>query len=286
MIRLRGFATVLVVLLMVAGTAWGAGGDAGSGQDAGGSRSAGLPIEYGSYSARLAPDDRDWYRAPGVGTPACIEASIYPATYGVSATLGYERGASAELVNQFAPAGVTTTLAVAGSGWTAGILGVETTANKNANGVSARPTDYSFSLRPVMFSSRLSGDALTGADASGSLSEATRVSAGCLAGHLDPLAVGEGVDAYSVTAAAGTFITYTLAAASDAPIQLNIYDAQQKLVGTIGPDGQFSLPVSTDGSYTFTTSSSSLSVADIPYLVGIVIGPPDPGSSCRPMCLS
>ena len=288
MSTMRAVVALGVALLMVATSVSGAGGDAGSGQDAGATRESGLPIAYGAYSGRLGPDDRDWYRAPAVASPSCLEASIRPVEIGVSASLGFERNGGLHLVNQFAPTDRTTTMGVSGLSWTAGVFGSETSANKKDNGVAARPTDYTFSLNVVGQSPREAADALTGTDASGTLLLATPVVPGCVPGHLDPLGstLGDNADAYRVDVPAGASLVYSLGATSGAPVELRVYDAQQQLVGTIGPDGLGSVTTTTASTYYLSASRTAVNVDNVPYLVGIVIGPPDPGSGCRPMCLS
>lgn len=281
----RALGSLLVVLLVASGTAWSAGGDAGSGTDAGATFATGLPVPYGSYTGRLSPADGDWYRAPGVGSPACLEAALSPSGNPVSMTLGFERNGATRLVNQVAPNGTTTRMGVAGFGWTTGAFGVETSSNKNDNGQTSRPTDYAFNLQAVTFSSRSSADALTGGDAGASLEKALPVTPGCVAGHLDPIGptLADNADAYRVEVPAGSFVTFSLATPSGAPLDLQIYDAQGTLLTTVAPDGLASF--STGGVYYASATRSAVGVEYVPYLIGIVVGPPDPGQGCRPACV-
>lgn len=250
--------------------------DAGTGGDAGDSRSAATPILLGSYTGNLAPSDEDWYVANSATTNlVCVEAS---ATGDQSGWLvvGAENGNNGRKASaRFAP-GVTARAGVAAPTLERAVAGlVPSSSQTGAFG-------YQFSLGIVGVPDPSVGDALSGTDAGSSLTNALAVSTPCFGGRLNSLSGTEdSTDTYKVTAAAGDVITYSLAAGLT-NVTLRLVDSAGNTVAPSIASGQSAeSPVLSSGTYFLVVGSSTLDPAV--YLVGMVVGPPDP-NGCRPYC--
>lgn len=250
--------------------------DAGSGGDAGDSRSTATSILLGSYTGKLVPNDQDWYVAQAATTSlTCVEASA-AGDHAGWLVVGAESGSNGRKASaRFAP-GVTARAGVAAPTLDRAVAGlVPSSSQTSAFG-------YQFTLGLVGVPDPSVGDALSGTDASSTLSGALAVTTPCFGGRLNSVTGSvDSSDAYKVTAAKGDVITYSLAASLTA-VQLSLVDSAGNAIGPTITSGQSAeSPQLSSGTYFLLVSSGTLDAAA--YLVGMAVGPPDP-NGCRPYC--
>lgn len=283
----RRMAVLIATLFLVLPSALAASeNDAGSGGDAGNSRATATSIAFGAHSGYVnSKTDRDWYRAPGASEPSCVRGTLTPLDNPAQAWFGLERGSSASLGGVRAPVGSTASFGMSGAAYSAAVLGISALDDNSGAGTPARPGRYDFSLERVAFAPRSSHDALSGSDASGTIQGAMQVSSGCIQGHLATTVnlLGDNADVYSVAVKANETVTFSLAAALDAPIALSLVDAAGNTLAKAGPDGAASYTTPTDGVlYLSAARTSTASTFPIDYIVGLIVFEMPP--PCSPNC--
>lgn len=282
----RARAALLTILIAVSAVAVGdhPQNDAGSGGDAGDTRDAALLLpDYGAYEAQTTPHDKsDWFAVDdATAGPTCVEVE-FGGGNNVTSTLIVETPSGERTVSTYSPGGKRDTLAVASSEVLASDMHFTPSPNNPNSGDPARPGAYSFTVSAKR--SATLADAGTGTDAGSERADAIALGDGCHGGRIG---VGElqvdQVDYYQVFISAGEALTYSLGADPSAPVQILLQDAAGNALQTaIGPDGIATYTVDTDQTVYLQTSTTKLDVSQFPYLVGIEVGPPEPG--CHPYC--
>lgn len=275
-----GAATLFGVVLAIAtlATAQSSGSlDGGLVTDAGNTLASALTLSsFGSYSGRLTGDDTDWYAVREAALAQCV--SLETTTVSAAASiLALDTGSGLKTTSTYLPAGGKARLVLA-SPYTGAYAGLD-----NVQGTQ----DYGFTLKTVGIPAASVGDALSGLDAGNHLSTALATSAGCIGGRLSSLqAAGDVADVYAVAAAAGDVVTYSLVSGSSGgALRLRLLDAAGNLLGPIlAPGGVGAVQVPSSGTYFLSVTQDSFGSDDVGYVMGAGIGPPDPGSSCRPNC--
>lgn len=279
---------ILMAILVLAGTALAdhATDDAGAGTDAGNTQAAAMPIAYGAYGGHLAPRDWDWFRveAPSAG-PRCIQADVSGENHD-TARLTVESPDRARSLRAQFPGGGSASLALAVPAVARTYFDITPSGNLPGSGDPARPGHYAFHLRETGIPVGNMGDALTSGDAGNEISKATPAPGPCIGGRIDPLRnIGDARDVYSITVGAGQVVTYSFAATgSPGVLTLSLLDAAGESVGPALVSGQVAQVQVPAGTYYLSASRVSLATEEVGYVIGIIQGPPDPGSSCRPYC--
>lgn len=280
--RLRALLLIAVLLGGLASAA-PSQNDAGSGGDAGNTRAQALALSaYGAYTGELknSDDTSDWYTITDAPSgPACIE--MRESSEKIRGTrLTIVEGAMEKTVTAEHGDNGMSVLAIAASEVNASYLNIN---SGYGSGVNARSGPYSFSLNAYRTVS--TPDAGTGIDAGNNRANAIPIAAGCHGGRLGYGQIAlDTIDYYRIDLQAGDRIVASLGADLGAPLMMLIEDTQgNALTTTVGPDGMLAYTSATNQPVYLKTSSSSLSPAQFPYLVGIVVGPPgEPG--CNPTC--
>lgn len=255
--------------------------DAGLGIDAGNTRSTAtlLPAE-GSYSGELRSQDDDWYTRVYAPAARCAILTV-AADSDSAATLAVRSNGVDHWVKAPLPQGTTSRFVLAGSAVTQAWAGLERNPNPAGND-PARPRFYSFGLETT--TSNGPGDAGTGQDAGGLLSQALPITRSCVSGQVDRNAVGLGdvTDLYTFRGTQGQQLIATLGAA--APVTLSIATPTGVELGTLSPDGLLDVRLPETGEYRLTMTAAS--GGPVPYVIGL-LGPDEPpGSGCRPTCIA
>lgn len=276
---LRPLAATLAALValatIVAATSVDYKNDAGSGTDAPGMEATALNLStYGAYSGYIMPDDTDWYKLDAAAGPSCVALRI-SGDVPVNATFVVVQ----DSVRRTAQAPITTSNTVLAFA-TPGVSSVRLGVTSPATGYYPHG-GYVFDFNAT--TGGAVGDAGTGADAPGSLSAAVPIAPGCIDGDISPTTglTGDTQDAYAFQAKAGDVGVFSLATSLGVPVTLQITDGTNVLATIVsGGVAQVSFP--TSGPFYMTAASSSLTATgSMEYLVGIILGPPDP---CSPMC--
>lgn len=284
----RRTTAIAIAATLFAATAWAASAnDAGSGADAPDTRAEALAVPLGSHEGNLSPRDVDWYSvAASASSPVCVSATHHAhsnqtVTFSTTSASGEPKDTRTVVRED-----ETRAMGFATTSLERVHYGIEPSDNDPNQGDPARPGGYGFSLATQGPSSLSSGDALTGGDAGATTDGALPLDAGCTGGTLRALTgLGDDRDVYAFTADAGDLVWYSLGAATGAAIELELLDAAGDPVGlAIGAGDAAGYYVPDGGSFYLATSTTSLD--DLSYLIGITIGPDPPGSGCRPYCLS
>lgn len=277
----------LVTMTLATALADHATDDAGTGVDAGNTKETATVVPYGAHHGYLSPRDVDWYRAASASTgPRCVEARA-TGENNDTVRLTIDSLTRTRSVTGSFPAGGSKSLALAVPDVQGAYFDIAASPNSPNSGDPARPGHYDFTFSAMRVPSPSAGDALTGADAGGSLERATPAPGACFGGTIAPLSgMGDMRDVYSVKAVAGEAITYGFAVSGDpGALTLTLLDASGKAIGPALASGQYaSVQVPTSGTYYLAASQGSVGADDIGYLVSVMIGPPEPGSACRPQC--
>lgn len=269
-------ATLLAFATIVDASAVEYKNDAGSGRDAPETEATALALAgYGSYMGYLLPNDNDWYRVDKPGGPSCVESRIAGEAT-ANASLVVVNGATRRVAYApLSPSGAVLAFA------TPGVTSVRSGFTSPLNGYYPHG-GYGFGLTATTGAS--AGDAGTGADAPSSLAAAVPIVAGCIDGDIAPKGalMGDTRDAYLLPVKAGDVGVFSLATRGGAPVTLQITDGSTVLATLVsGEVTGVSFP--TSGPYYMTASSMSLTSSEtFDYLVGVILGPPDP---CRPHCI-
>lgn len=244
--------------------------------DAGNARSSATAISsLGTFAGALTIGDVDWYVSPAdVVGPTCYTAQV-SGTGASHVRLQSEVGGTTRYVTapQSVDAPALVSVAFGGSGNLA--LLVQDTASA--------PSSYSFSIAATQPSSVEAGDALSGVDAGASLATALPISQGCVGGSLAASTLAEQVDLYALTVPANSQIAYSFAAQTTRA-SLILLDASGTAITSpiySGTSGIVEVPAG--GTYYLRSSTGPVNY-DVGYVIGIVVGPPDPGNPCRPTC--
>jgi hypothetical protein len=254
------------------------GNDANLGVDAGDTLSAAslLPA-LGIYQAEMALNDVDWFRVGATSTaPQCVTFSV---TGSAGLTLDLEStGVTRRATSASSPTGqALASIAVPGN----------VTARLGVQPLQAAPSGYAFSIGSSGLPVPSAADAFSGHDAGATLSGALPVQAGCTGGRLGPVNnVTDLADAFSFSLGAGEQLTYSFAHAGAAALELRVLNAAGVAVApSLSSGGVGTFVADGAGTYFITVAAPANSaLGDTPYLVGLTIGPPDPGSGCRPQC--
>lgn len=254
--------------------------DAGLGLDVGNTAETAALIRIpGTYSGQLSSNDVDWYRSDvSTSAPLCVSAVT---------SADPEAAVALETVKNGTTTRAYTRPLTGARGHAALAIPSSATVRVEARATLSGLTGYGFDLATVGVPSTSAGDALSGLDAGATLSSALRVSPGCVGGHLSVVNdVADTRDIYAVSVAAGRQLTYSFAQASAGRVlQVQVLDAAGNVLGpTILSGGAGAFVPSDGGTYYLAVTSSSTSAEDVGYLMGITIGPPEPGSACRPQC--
>lgn len=276
---------VLVILACLGiGTAIAAQpNDAGSGTDAGDTRDNALLLaSFGSYGGNAQNHDVDWFRVNHASSePQCVRAEAGGAEV-FSTAVSAKWGDEARTVGTLSPANGKSK-----AGLTVPALGSAYLSVKPSQAASSKGGAYDFSLATTSVPSPSSGDALTGTDAGSTVSGAIQVPGSCFGGWLSFLSLSDAKDVYAISARAGEVITLSFATASDAGLaKLSLVDSLgSSLADPIPSGGVLAFSVPADGTYYAVTAFTTSSRADVGYLIGVIVGPPDdPGPGCRPYC--
>lgn len=287
--RALALAAFLIAASIHAAADHKASDDANLGVDAGNTKDAASRLSgYGSYTGYLTPRDWDWYRVDSAAaTPRCVQATASGENNDTMRLTLDSPSRTRSLTTRF-PGGGSGTLAIAAPDLTTTFFDITASPNSANSGDPARPGHYGFTLASTGIPAPNAGDALTGSDAGNSLGEATPAPGPCFGGRISPLAtLGDARDVYSVQAKAGEAITYSFATRADAPapLVLALVDASGTSIGPTIYTGEIaSVTVPTTGTYYLSASRANIGAEEIGYIIGIVIGPPDPGNPCRPTC--
>lgn len=270
----RSFALVLVASLFPLASglpAAGLLGDAGSGADAGDSPTGAMALSYGSFEANQTFGDRDWFAFPPASTPACLSASAiaaHPMRVDVvvaSAAVGsiLDETGLFETVLAVRPASIHLGVVPDDAPWDA---------------LSVGPYAFSLDVAPPVLVGDRQHD-----DAGGTRATAEDLPGACFSGVFQ--ADGPDVDVYAFQASAGERLTYSLATSSSAEASVSIRNASGIAVGAAVPSGGAgTIAVPETGTFYVRVESARLDES-APYAAALAVGP-DPGSGCRPMCLS
>lgn len=282
LLRLRALLLTTLMILGVA-NAHHAQNDAGSGGDAGDTHATALALSaYGSYTGELhaSHDTLDWYTmADPQSGPACVElAESSDKPRGITLIVrdeGVERSAAAVHGDNGA-----SKLAFAASDIDQSWFSVDPAPT---SGTSARSGPYSFTL--TAYRGVTTADAGTGLDAGAERAKAIALASGCHGGRLGYGQIAlDTVDYYRIDMNAGDRLLATLGANASAPLGMLLEDANgNALTTTVGPDGLLSYQSASAAPVYLRMSSMSLSTAEFPYLVGLVVGPPGE-RPCSPYC--
>lgn len=226
----------------------------------------------GTYQGTLAPDDVDWFRVNTTASgPQCVDLAF--------------SGASAKVMLEHEANGVvravhTTTKDLSGKAAIAAPTGGSIYFG-GAHLSSTSSATYSISTSARGLASRSTGDAMSGGDAGSSPVGALSVSPGCIGGFLS---TNDLRDVYAVNIPSGHGLVYTFAAPGVAPLRAAILDAAGREIASITSGGLGTFQPPSGGIYYVAVQSEATNIVDEPYLLGLTVGPPDPGSSCRPYC--
>lgn len=285
--RLAPRAILMASLVAIAGTAMAdhSTDDAGSGRDAGNTKDAAMVLAgYGAYTGYLGPRDWDWFRvdAPTLG-PRCIQVDA-SGDNNDTVRLGVDSPDRTRTLTGKFPAGGSTTLAIAAPSVTRTHFDITASGNLPGSGDPARPGHYDFNLREVRVPAANVGDAFTGGDAGNEIGKATPLTAACSGGRIDPVrTLGDTRDVYSVTVGHGQALTYSFAVANDpGALTLALVDASGAAVGPTLRSGEMASLALPAGTYYLNIAATSITIDDVGYVLGIVLGPPESG--CRPQC--
>jgi len=233
---------------------------------------ASVLASLGTYQGTMAPDDVDWYRVDAASTgPQCVDFSF--------------SGASARVMLEHEANGVVRAVHTA----TRDLSGKAAVAAPSGGAIyfggahlsSTTTATYSISTAARGIGSRATGDASSGTDAGSSPVSALAVGQGCIGGFLGS---NDLRDVYAINVPSGAGIVYTFATTSSAPLRASVLDAAGNEVGSIVSGGLGTFNPPSGGIYYVSVQSDATGILDEPYLLGLTVGPPDPGSSCRPYC--
>lgn len=277
----KAFILPLVVLVAAApfAPATTTQNDAGLGLDVPNTRDAAALVSIpGSYQGQLTTNDVDWYRANvSSSAPLCVN-------------LASRADPEAAIALEVASGGTTTrafTRPSAGSPGAASLaFPAGATVRVEARAIQSGLTAYGFDLTTTGAPSVSAGDAFSGFDAGSTLTSALRVSPGCVGGHMSIINnVAETRDVYALSVAEAQQITYSFATSAGRVLQVQLLDTSGNAVGQALPSGgAASFVAPSAGTYFLAISSSSTAMEDTAYTLGITLGPPEPGSACRPQC--
>lgn len=263
-----GFLTILALTGFAGADANWAQNDAGSGLDAGNSWATALALpDYGSYSGTLLEHDTDAYVVSQASTmPACLNFSFTPTSADV-------------LVVKATSGGVdkTASLAVAAGATQRGGLA---TNGYDSAGLKATLQDPELDgSHPYSFSLLRTG--LTGSPPSAghSISSASPLSGPCTPGVMSAANLAN-VNTYSLgSLQAGTTVVASLAATAG-DLALQVVDGNGAALAQTSVNGVTTVQVPTTGAYYLSVQRTDLSVQDVQYLVGVIVG----GPGCTPAC--
>ena len=282
-----GKAAAIVVITLVLGAATAADGswndlqnDTGLGTDASDVETSPTRLPgFGSDSANLALHDEDWYGlSTAASSPACLQVrakSDVPAD--VRMPLATSAGTRTVTVRATDREAVGALAVPDHQGLKLGVKPVDSSTLSSI-------VSYGFALSLVTPPTLSQGDALSGRDAGGDASTAVPVKPGCFGGILaQARATADRVDLYALSVAAGDKVSYSLA--SHPGVTLRLLDASGAQVGpTILSGDSTGVTLGTAGTYYLAASPRTSESVDMPYVMGVVVGPPDPGHPCRPYC--
>lgn len=315
-VRKLTVATILLLLTASLGYSLSSNkeNDAGSGGDAGDTLDTAYRLPaWGAYEGAMVKHntirDTDWYRAPPIVETQAMQCVEFTGAANMWTNITVvARTPNGDLVTNpgFIPdkrtyvyGGIAVPALM--DAWLGNVPNDHT-----SSGDPTRPGNYSFSFHDYDAASLGSGDGGLDGDAGNSFSNATPAPAPCFSGILKTN-LGDSRDIYSFTAKGGTSVGISFALPGDQEALLGLYDSAGVKLAEVASGSITHVPITTDGTYyvsvirtdmptvgtvspvgTMSTSSSSTSVSDtvvdteIPYLIGIVMGPERPG--CKPHC--
>lgn len=284
-----------VAFLILAGTGSAANWfatDAGTGRDAPGTREEALPIGDGTYLGRAdSPKDVDWYSGDSFPDLRCVRAATAGTTLSEMTLTVDGRG----FVTPVAEKEVHE-LAVAMAGAESVLLGFGPTANPAGN-IPSRPGYYGFEFARRAFADLGPGDGATGRDAGGQTSSSIPLNGACTAGVLgpgttDPLDTyhfdGTATDLISISFAELSGTTLFLTLLSSTGVELAEVRSGEVALVELPHTGRYYLGVTETGNASSAFGvgvqvPTSARATGINYIVAFS---DDPGSTCRPMCIS
>ena len=277
-LRARVLGTTLLVVLLVAPTVVsGQGGpDAGTGLDAGDSLSTALALAApGSFVGSATERDEDWYRLDAnAATPRCVSVRVDSSMRGhAGLTLsGPDRTRQLRMPLREGDA----------------FLGIATPSPQQAlvqirrNGAGDDLQTYDANVQVIGVPDATSGDASTLRDTGAVPGTSLEAPRGCFTGTVGDRLLGDAVDLYRVVAlSADEPVYYSIAGEGLTAV---LVDGAGNAVGPeIASGGLAGVMPPAPGDYFLRTSTTSM--ASAPYVAALSVGPPDPGSGCRPMCI-
>ena len=227
---------------------------------------------FGTYQGTFVNDDVDWYRVnASSSSPQCVDLSF--------------SGVSGKVMLEHESDGVTRavhtrTKDLAGKAAVAAPRGGLTYLG-GAHLATGTAT-YTMATTAQGLPSASTGDALTGGDAGSSAPASLAVKPGCVGGRLS--GSSDVRDVYAIHIPTGEQLVYTFAAGGATPLRASVLDTAGQVVASITSGGFATFSPPSGGTYYVAVSADAMEYPDVPYLVGLTVGPPDPGSSCRPYC--
>lgn len=277
------FPSVLVVLVLFAGTGQAGGwNDADGVGDAGSTPSTAAPFTLPGtfYGRHDSGSDADWYAASAGTGPICVSMDAVSTTW-AEATLRLTGLDASSVAAPIVPDTWTPTrISLASGGAEAAQIGLVPIRDPETG---KAPEGGYYRVQTTLLSAGAVGgnDAGGDGDAANALGGARAVGGGCIGGRLEALAF-DTRDVYSFNASAGQQVVYSLGSAAGVGVTLSLLDSTGAPVGPeILSEGVASVVLPSTGSYFLSTSTMSASGVD--YVLGL-IGPDPPSHPCRPHC--
>lgn len=246
--------------------------------DAGGTADTALTLpDWSTVEGAASPRDVDVYtiEAP-TDAPRCVAVDLDSTLHGVIA-LGSSEGTSlhgvGEKFNDDAHLGLAT--------MSSNATWLYIKRDDNAPTVHAYSASFSTQQLPQI--GLAGGDGGTAAEAGSTPAGALAVTSACTGGVIGPrLGMADPADTYSFAATKGDLVLYSFAT-PDPSARLAVIDALGERLGSSLAAGEIgAIEVPSTGTFFLEVSSPATSPSA--YLFAMTAGP-DPGSSCRPVCL-